>query len=332
MAFEIGTATGPADLFAKLKSFLTTNADLVSVSQQWTQVWDTSAVTDPENSTDVMMNGPGLAGVESVIVGMRLRDDAPTDEHWIEYTGAISINAAASTFKEHNGSMIRTTRVMLNNGPMSYWFVANGRRFITVVKISTTYQSSYCGLMLPFGLPQEYPYPLFIGGSCGDDFKDGNGFVPRTWRDNVIYHTFFLDPNGYVSGSYLTSSAWVRGPAGDWKVLNNSGNDLDGSVGPVRTGGNDSETIVRIQDGVLDGFDILGAMDTAFGGDRVLVPAPIFLRSGERETLGVLQGVHRVGGAISAAEDIISIGGVDHLTVPNVFRTDFHDYMTVELS
>jgi len=332
VAFEIGTATGPADLFAKLKSFLTTNADLTTASQQWTQVWDTSNITDPENETDVVFSGPGLAGAESVIVGMRLRDDAASDEHWIEYTGAISVNAAAQNFREHNGSMLRVVRTMLNNGPMSYWFVANGRRFITVIKISTTYQSSYCGLLLPFGLPQEYPYPLFIGGCCGDDFKDSNGYMPRTWRDNVRYHTFFLSPDGYVSGSYWLSSAWVRGPAGDWKGLNNVYHNLDGSVGPSRTGGNNTETLVSANSGVLNGHTILGAMETAYGGDRVLVPAPVFLRVSERETLGVLQGVNRVAGAISAAEDVVTIDGTDHLTVPNVFRTDFHDYMTVELS
>ena len=35
MAFETGTATGLNDLFEKIVTFLTTNIDLVTSSQQW---------------------------------------------------------------------------------------------------------------------------------------------------------------------------------------------------------------------------------------------------------------------------------------------------------
>ena len=41
---------------------------------------------------------------------------------------------------------------------MPYWFIANGRRFIVIVRVSSVYQSAYAGFILPYHLPNTF-YP-----------------------------------------------------------------------------------------------------------------------------------------------------------------------------
>ena len=67
MAVEIGTASSAADLYDKLISFLTTNADLVTAGQEWAIAWDSPAAY--ENQTDIVLRGPGLSGQDQVYVG-----------------------------------------------------------------------------------------------------------------------------------------------------------------------------------------------------------------------------------------------------------------------
>ena len=74
MAVEIGTATDHVDLFNKLYTFLTANADLVGAGQQWERITSvgqvppftasqgTSGAGDEGDTTGaVMLKGPGLA-------------------------------------------------------------------------------------------------------------------------------------------------------------------------------------------------------------------------------------------------------------------------------
>ena len=47
--------------------------------------------------------------------------------------------------------------------------------------------------------------------------------------------------------------------------------------------------------------------------------------------IGELEGCYALSGAGVATEDIVQIGGVDHLVVPNVFRTTRYDFFAVRL-
>ena len=47
--------------------------------------------------------------------------------------------------------------------------------------------------------------------------------------------------------------------------------------------------------------------------------------------IGELEGCYALSGAGVATEDLVQIGGVDHLVVPNVFRTTRYDFFAVRL-
>ena len=48
--------------------------------------------------------------------------------------------------------------------------------------------------------------------------------------------------------------------------------------------------------------------------------------------LGEMEGCYCVPGYANAVENIISVGGVDHLVVQDVFRTGYSDYWALKLA
>ena len=106
-------------------------------------------------------------------------------------------------------------------------------------------------------------------------------------------------------------------PSGEWVFFDNR---RDGyAVFPWR-GGNGS-------------VDFVHSQRALFGGDHMLYPATLVSTGSRlRGTLGVFEGVFHVTGFGNAAENILTIGGVDHLVVQNLFRTGFTDYWALRLA
>ena len=137
MAFETGTASNAADLFDKLVSFLTTNEDLVSAGEAWTEEW--VAPSGAVNTTARVLVGAVSAG-DAPKIGMRLVSTPATAVHEIQFNGVTNILTSATLLTEHaNPSAL--VRVFADSNPMTYWFSASGRRFIIVVKISTVFSA-----------------------------------------------------------------------------------------------------------------------------------------------------------------------------------------------
>ncbi|MFD2664619.1 hypothetical protein [Halomonas halophila] len=202
-----------------------------------------------------------------------------------------------------------------------YWFVANGRRFVVVVKISTTFVACYQGFLLPYATPQEWPYPMVSSG-CSRQAK--------RWSDENPGHTHFCMPNisrfdtqqsnldyeEYDGNPQNDGLLRVLSPSGEWVMFNNSRDSY--RVFPWASPGED--------------VDFVYGQRTLFGGDHMLYPATL-VSTGSRllGTLGVFEGVFHCTGFGNAAENLLTIGGVDHLVVQNLFRTGFTDYWALAL-
>lgn len=324
MAYETGTATNHSDLFAKLKTFLTTNAALVSAGQNWSQVW--SAPTGAPNMTDCVLSGPGLAGTESIMVGLSLVADVPEDSYYIAARGMTGWLPEGIGIGDHiNRSSL--VGMYVDSNPMTYWFVANGRRFVAVVKISTVFEAMYGGLFLPYSTPTQYPYPLFIGGSRGDVVLS-----PPNWRSVLSDHTHFISPS---TGTFPNrdSQAWMLDPAGQWIRGYNSGNDLGSpKIGIAPEQFFDGMLVSKLGTGSNYGYDYVRQRTTqGYGGSYMLTPVTLVQQTPTDQTFGVLQGIYRVPGILNAAENIITVGGVDHLVVQNCFRAGTGDYWALAL-
>jgi hypothetical protein len=320
MAVETGTASDGADLYSKLVSFLTTNTDLVAAGQEWSEVWSGAG----SYSTDKVLRGPGLAGTDSVYVGMRYTANVATEAYAIRLVGMTGYLASATQFNEHINVTPDYVRMFLDANPMTYWFVANGRRFIVVAKIGTVYETLYGGLILPYALPTAYPLPLFIGGSAGPEDSDG----PANWRSVSDAHCFFAEP--YYSSS-VEASAWMLSPEGTWLRVADTGTATSCAVYPGYIGSNGEYFGTDTNNAYLAPQFVLYALMEGYGGDRALWPCAVLNNVGQGQTYGLLDGVNRCQGYGNAAENIITVSSVDHLVVPNVFRSSFRNYMTVAL-
>jgi hypothetical protein len=318
MAFATGTASDYADLWNKLQTFLKTDPTLVAAGQNWQVAWQSS-----ENS-DVVLRGPGLSNQDQVYIGFRLVVDAPRDSYWIAIRGMTGVLPSSTSFALHINTSDEV-RMFVDTQPMTYWFVASGRRFVVVLKISTVFQTLYGGLFLPYATPLSYSYPLFIGGSAG---PLGYHEV-RNWRDERNFHSHF--PCAFsVTGAFFTpSSAYFLNPNGNWHNIAVRGDALTHAMAPEFA------------------FDTWGTSETnsshygmnfvrfrsreCFGGAYALHPCTIVRAPPNDQTYGILDGVFRVQGFANSSENLVTIGGVDHLTVQNVFRTSIDDYWALAL-
>lgn len=325
MVTVTGTATGAQDLFDKLILFLTTNAALTGLSQDWTQVWTGAGAY----ANDRVVQGPGLSGTDEILIGMRLYSDTVADEHWIEFRGMTGAIGSGLTYDDHVNVQPIPSRLMIDNDTMDYWFIANGRRFMVVLKISTIFEACYCGFFLPFGTPGEYPYPMFVGASAG--FSAGSAFQPMSWRDDVSGHSLFPFPATTFSAA--TSQQWRSGvyalnPDGTWMEFSNYGSATEASLGIATRGSyQDSDS----DDSKIGQRQLIFGLDDLYGGGRVLMPIMLFEVSPARQTFGALQGAYRCQGRGTSAEDIITVSGTNHLVVQNAFRTSYDDYFAVEI-
>ncbi len=321
MAFETGTATDHEDLYAKLILFLTTDTDLVADGEEWVNVWD--------EGDHIVLRGPGLADADQVYVGMTLFADDDLDAYSINFKGMTGIIPSAVNIDEHINPTPAHCRMFLDSGSMTYWFVANGRRFSCVVKISTVYEAMYAGLFLPYSDPLSYPYPMFIGGS-GGEFR-ASAYGPESWRSEDENHSHFISPefDNSTSGRRTYPGAWVIDPAGQWREFGQTWTDAL-KIGPEKSQGTyftDSDS----EDHYYYASAVMTRLMEGYGGQRALVPCTLLQIYPADQTYGVLQGVYRCQGVANLVENTITVDGLEHLVVQNVFRTSFQDYWALAL-
>lgn len=310
MAVEIGTATSFADLYTKLRDFLTGNVDLVAAGQAWTVLAGPAAGT-LTFTDELLLQGPGSGGADEVLVGLHPSVSVGSDYYNLGIAGYSSYNAGIPLADQAN--RLPSRFLHLWDGAMPYWFVANGRRFIVVVRVTTVYQSAYAGFILPYHLPTTYAYPLFVG-ACSR---------VSTWRYSQVSggHSAFFHPGSTSSSDTLsTVGAAIRLPDGQWARLCNkydqSGADNFENVNNV------GPWAAYLGHSVLrDGLD----------GLHKLLPAEIAITDPYPANLGALEGVWYVPGFGTASENLITVDGVDYLVVQNVFRTANNEYAAIAL-
>lgn len=318
MAYETGFADDHADLWAKLLAFLTTNEDLVAVDQEWVSVWDAN------DGDDVVLRGPGLAEADQIYVGMKLVRAPLTDASGIDIVGMQGVLPAATAFNEHVNVTPVRSRMFLSNTTMEYWFVANGRRFIVVVKMSTVYEAMYGGLYLPYANPVNYSYPLFVGASSGQ-----SGTAAPDWHSVLQQHTHFVKPDYKASnpGSY-ESNAWALMPDGQWLRCGAWSDGADLAMAPYRYG--TDPLGASDSNGVVGYLDILNKMAAGYGSTFGLTPLTL-VRPSLNWSLGRLDGCFHIAGRDNAVRDIVTIDTTDYFVVQNAFRTGIGDFWALAL-
>lgn len=171
-----------------------------------------------------IMEGPGYVGPDGqvkVYAGMRSYQSVPSDYYNLSvagFTGYVPGNA----FTAQPG--YRESGVPAHNQRIDYWLTCNDRRFAFGLKVGTpVYEAAYCGLILPYATPRQYPYPLLVGGMLSG--------VPATRFSDTAHSIPFKGNRAnmalrWITGAYVTPHAhpWTNGNlAGGWGIRPNNG-------------------------------------------------------------------------------------------------------------
>ena len=319
MAYETGTATSYADLLAKLRTFLTTNASLSTAGQLWEVIGGVASGTPVDNDY-VSLRGPGLSGDDDVFVSIRLRATPASNYYNWEIYGHTSYNPSLPGV-DQPGNPPAPVSLLLTNSSIVYWFLASGRHFKVVTRISGRYDASYAGLALPDHTPLDWSLPFFIAGSSYK-VTDG-GATDDSWA-----HTNFWQPNSETNAQGSIGTAYLLNPGGAWRaVRNNAGSAISAesspSNGPIVSPSHGALWPRNVRR-CLDGSAWLHRLNLCQIGDGAGVRSGGAVEYGAPDGgnwYGSLDGVFYTPAFGASAEEIVTIGGVDYLLIPNIART-----------
>ena len=349
MAYASGTVTGRDDLWDKLLSFLTTNPALVAANQAWEIVWS----HDETNMSRRTLKGKGLSGLDEIYVSLE-KQDGPhfAGEPILWVGGSTGVSPTAQVIIDHPGSLTRYPAMFLDIAPMSYWFVANGRRFVVVVRISTVYNMIYGGLFLPYATPTTYTYPLFVGGCRG--FSQGGSIAEvRTWRaPESLQYSGFIRPyaDSGTSSYWFDPSAALLDPMGEWRGVASGAAKPQYGLNAWMSPNKQQESLQGVainmptwpgstSSAMYQGVGYRSVMERTiegFSGEVPITPLTLFSSgiSGNPENptiYGILDGCYQAGGLSLTAESTFDVEGVEHIIFQNIMRTDVSSYWALAL-
>lgn len=315
MAYETGTASNHSDLLAKLKTFLTTNSALVAAGQQWQSLRYTAG-------SELLLKGTGLSGADQIFVNIKDYVDTNDDIYnWVVQGagGYISTNAV-----DDQPAQSPKVGLSLWNDPMTYWFVANGRRFIVVAKVSTYYVAGYFGLALPFGSPLQYPYPMIVAGNLPNR---GASYNTKNYSWGQQLNTNYWNPGAFSASGYDVSDAsntFVYWLDGSWRYLKNfytSGQETGSFELSSIVADTNFMAPVR-PDWLRDCID----------GSYILTPHTVVMGMPSNALMGELDGSFSISGFSNGSENTVTIGSDTYLVVQNVYRNAVKDFAAIKLA
>lgn len=196
------------------------------------------------------------------------------------------------------------------NSTITYWLFLNTRRLIIVAKVSGTYHIAYCGLILPYGTPAQWPYPLLIGGSTyrGDTDNSNKPYAYSVTSGKV---SNFWNP---INANSSLGTLAIRDGGGSWvKLLNTETANSYANKGTFP---------------YLYATRYANARKT-IGGNDLLTPIMVCNNS-PLGIYGELDGMRHVAGDGLTAEQTITVGSDTYIVFPNVSRTAADQWVAIK--
>lgn len=264
---------------------------------------------------ELILMGQGTAGTDEIFVGIKTFSNTSSD-YFDWYLQGFTGYSAGGTFDSQPGAMTdKRPRMLLDDSAMDYWFVANGRRFIVVAKVTTVYEACYLGFYLPYGTPAQAPYPLMIGGSSTDN--------NTRWSSNDNGHRLFVDPGDSESESSLRMLVGTI-----WQHFSNFSSDTSAARGRNVWPYNCTEQVSYGDAPYQPWRRLIQGLD---GNVPVL---PLILNSTAAEiskaVWGEIQGCYAIPGTGLSPEDTIAIGSDEYIAFPNVWRSNTWNYWALK--
>lgn len=287
----------------------------------------TLATSHPSSSGGVgFMNyiwqAPGNAGTDAIYCGA-LTFNNTTADYWNWRLGGFTAFDANLNWDAQAGFMgtLSTTQgpqgspiAALWNGSIPYWFIGSGRRVIVISKVSTVYEMVYLGFINTYPSPNQFPYPLLIGGSMAFNSEPAITSPTFRWSDQSNSHCSFPFGNLFQIGTTdKISGCRLRRADGAWRGF--SGSSSEGSGGCLFPYGQNMLNIKPNLDGSYPLFPVV-LYET-----NTLAP----------NVYGELDGVVATTGQGNSVESTITVAGVTYLVIQNVFRNTVTSFCAVRL-
>lgn len=302
MAYTTGTASDHVDFYNKLVLFLTSFPALVTAGQNWTSLSNSTAGLTGIDASD-LLRGPGSSGTDQIHIRLSRQSSPGTDTYGMNIQYFDSYN---STLNHSLQPGISTLAGMaLWNNAMSYWFIANGRRFIAIAKVSTVYTGAYCGFFLPYSTPSEFPYPIMVLGTHEDA-------LTHRWSQGDHNVGGFWDPS--------SGNAFARDGSSQQLTVANYGNGTGGSRDASQRSGSHLwpyDTDLEVRENV--------------NGTQSLLPIIFHTNYGGGNVYGELEGVFFTSAFGLGSEDTVTINSKTYLIVQSVYRTTRRSYAALLL-
>jgi hypothetical protein len=317
-----GTASNYLDLLNRLIAFLTTDATLTGLAQNWTLLASSSSgYNHTDNAVvnnvefEAYLQAPGLSTTEEIFIQLQAYQNAGSGYFNWRMRGAAGYEVSSDWFSQPGASP--SVFIYLWNAPIPYWFIANGQRVIVIAQVGTEFEHAYLGKFLPDGTSGQYPYPLFVGGTGGDplgNFGSNDAGAPnRAFSDVTNFHSAFWDPTcAFVCDVDGTWSPWLHYVNGadthSSLTLNSIWPYIDGAAGPLSPGGM---------------FYIVQNLD----GSYPLLPTRLEQTYPSINIAGSLDGVYATTGAGNSSTSAITVGSDTYLCFQNAFRSGRQNFV-----
>jgi hypothetical protein len=310
MAWASGTCTDFIDFLRKWRDYAAgtvnpaTDPEItagiqVPSGQRWTILSNGGAMPALPSSgsaTDgeMYLQGPGSAGLDQIIVGFKTYRNASNNVYGFSISGATAFDATL-TYSTLPGVQPVPAHVALANSSFNCWFWVNGSRMMAAARIGTTDVLMYAGFLTTFATRNQYPYPLFVGGSTKD--------ATIGYQINSLSQSCIPDPCDDAS-----SFRWVDGT---WNVvqhyLNGGPFTTPYAIWPLRdASATDGTEVVSTdnEDGLWGNWSSTGVqISSSEIGAYALFPTILLAAN---QLVGQLTGVYVVNGLVLAAGDTIT--------------------------
>ena len=297
-------ADGWDDLLDKFETFITTDSTLVADSEEWIVNADTTV----SDERFMYLEGPGLSATDEIHVNIRRYSELSTGAYNWEIVAATGYDSGLS-FDNQPGISSKQYFCLANTGTtIQYWFHANGRRFMIVAKVATTYLSCYCGFYLPYATPTELPYPIVI--MCGGEEEDS------VYNEGTEEVTGFFNPKT-VSGVTSIGSNSIRLRDGTWiRALNETG---DSVYRAAKVWPNDDNSTPSYNIGTND--------DDSY----TILPFVLYSNRDEGDILGELDGVFWISGRDNLAENDLTISGDSYVCHQSANQSNIDEFAAFKI-
>ena len=285
-----------------------------------TPPWDALRAVNVNSGTDeYIWRAPGNGNESDIYVGMLRFANTQADYDNLRLGGFTGYNPAAA-FAAQPQPCTRPIMPGLRVGTIKYWFIANGRRAMMFIKCGDVYEGAYLGFLRPYWNPEQWPYPLVVGGSMS--WSSEPAATSTNWRYSYTadLHNLITFCNISANANDDTFNLRLRRPDGRWRGFGSyttTNSSAYGYVWPYN-GGLFANIKQNLGNDAYPLFPIVLSEDAGNGNNPAIY--------------GEMEGLYAVTGYANTAENIITIGRKKHLVLQNVYRATFRDFAAIKLT